>query len=203
MNNKQGTLEYFDKSKKSTLEKLYKPDRSKKGDVDIDAIPVIDAINSKDNYYTTSSCSGRISLFQEALSGRKDHSGWIFVKHDCVTENEILDGMSKISKDSSETVWFRQEAPIFHIACRTNEDAKKILEICRDLGLKHSGIIGQSKRSIVEVIFNDKIDVPIAADGEKFVENKFIKFLIKNANDKFSKNTKLLKKFEKEIVKQL
>jgi len=184
------------------LDKLYKPDRSKKGDVDKDAIPIIDAINSKDNYYTTSSCSGRISLFQEATTGRKDHSKWLFVKHDYVTENEIFNGLSKIS-DSSETVWFRQEAPIFHVACKTNEDAIKLLELCRDMGFKHSGIIGQSKRSVVEIIFNDKIDVPVAANGEKFVDNKFIKFLIKKSNSKFEKNSKLLKKFVKEIVKKL
>lgn len=193
-------MDYFDQTKKATLEKLYKPDNSSKGEVDEEAKPIIEIINSKKDYYTTSSCSGRINLFFEADSGRKDESGWLFVKHGIVTLDEIKLGLNKIPK---ETIWFRQEAPIFHVACRTPDDAKKLLELCRDLGLKHSGIIGQGKRYVVEIIFNDKMDVPITAAGELFVDEKFLKFLIEKANNKFKENQKLLKKFEKKILKEL
>lgn len=194
-------METFDHTKKMMLEKLYKPDKSFKGDVDIEAIPVIEAFNSKKYYYTTSSCSGRISLFFEAESGRKDESGWHFVEHRVVEVKEIMDSLKDFPKES---LWFRQEAPIFHVACRNEEYAKKLLELCRDLGFKHSGIIGtSSKRVIVEIIFNNKMDVPIASDGELFVNEKFIKFLVRKANIRFKKNQKLLKKFEKEIIKKL
>jgi len=189
----------FDHTKKMMLEKLYKPDKSWKGDVDEEAIPIIEAVNSKEDFYTTSSCSGRISLFFEAESGRKDESGWLFVKHRTVDFEELKDTLKKLPQ---ETIWFRQEAPIFHIACRTLEHAKQLLELCRDVGCKHSGIIGYSKRFIVEVIFNPKMDVPIAKEGELFVEEKFLKFLVKQANDKFRKNQKTLKKFE-EAAKNL
>lgn len=193
-------MDYFDRTKRSMLEKLYKPDKSFKGDVDEEAIPIIEAINSTKDYYTTSSCSGRINLFCEADSGRKDESSWLFVKHREVKFDEIKEALNNIP---NETVWFRQEAPIFHVACRSNDDAKKLLELCRDVGLKHSGIIGQSKRLVVEIIFNDKIDVPITAAGELFVEDRFLRFLIRKANSKFSKNQKLLRKFEKKIIKKL
>ncbi|MCF7866087.1 hypothetical protein K9L67_00600 [Candidatus Woesearchaeota archaeon] len=194
-------MDAFDHTKKMMLEKLYKPDKSFKGDVDLEAIPIIEAVNAKDDFYTTSSCSGRISLFFEAESGRKDESGWLFVEHRVVTDVEILYALKSVS---SESLWFRQEAPIFHIACRDNFCAKKLLVVCRDLGLKHSGIIAESnKRVMVEIIFNNKIDVPVASNGELFVDEKFIKFLVKQANDRFKKNQKLLKKFEKDIIKKL
>jgi len=191
-------MEYFDASKRTMLEKLYKPDRSFKGNVDEEAIPIIEALNAKENYYTTSSCSGRISLFYEAESCRKDESGWLFVKHGTVKIEELKDSLASLPQ---ETVWFRQETPIFHIACRTDDDAKKLLELCRDLGFKHSGIIGKSKRVMVEVIFNNKMDVPISGGGVLFVNEKFIKFLLKKANVRFKKNQTLLKKFEKNIKK--
>ena len=193
-------MDYFTSTKKSTLEKLYKPDKSWKGDVDKEAIPVIEAFNSKENYYTTSSCSGRISLFYEAASGRKDESGWLFVEHRIVKPEEILNALKDLPQES---VWFRQEAPIFHVACKTDDDAKKLLELCRDLGFKHSGIIGQGRRIMVEIIFNNKMDVPVSSDGELFVEEKFIKFLVRQANERFEKNQKLLKRFEKEIKNHL
>jgi len=193
-------MEYFDASKRTMLEKLYKPDRSFKGNVDEEAIPTIEAFNAKENYYTTSSCSGRISLFCEAESGRKDESGWLFVKHGTVKIEELKNPLASLPQ---ETVWFRQETPIFHIACRTDEGAKKLLELCRDLGFKHSGIIGKSKRVMVEIIFNNKMDVPISGGGVLFVNEKFIKFLLKKANARFKKNQKLLKKLEKSVNKKL
>lgn len=192
-------MEYFDASKRTMLEKLYKPDKSFKGTVDEEAIPIIDAFNAKENYYTTSSCSGRISLFYEAESGRKDESGWLFVKHGTTKIEELKEAL--VLPLPQETVWFRQETPIFHVACRTDADAKKLLELCRNLGFKHSGIIGASRRVMVEIYFNNKMDVPISGGGVLFVNEKFVKFLLKKANARFKKNQKLLKKFEKGINK--
>lgn len=194
-------MKTFDHTKKMMLEKLYKPDRSFKGDVDVAAIPVIEAFNSKDNYYTTSSCSGRISVFFEADSGRKDESGWLFVEHRTVEFEEIFSSLNELPQES---VWFRQESPIFHVACRDEPYAKQLLELCRDIGLKHSGIIGTStKRVIVEIIFNNKMDVPIASDGMLFVDEKFVKFIVKKANSRFKKNQVLLRKLEREIIRKL
>lgn len=192
-------MDAFDNSKKIVLSKLYKPDKSKKGNVDIDAIPIIDAFNDKLDYYTTSSCGGRINLFYEDDSRRKDKSGWHFAKHDVVASEEIYSALDTLPDCS---VWFRQESPIFHVACRNDSAAKRLLELCRDLGFKHSGIIGKNNRRVmVEIVFNDKIDVPIASGGELFVDKRFVDFLVKTANDKFLRNKSLLKKFLKEIKK--
>jgi len=52
---------------------LSRDDFSKKGSVDKKIIPLIDKINSKDEYYTTSSCSGRIMLMADGKT-KKDAS---------------------------------------------------------------------------------------------------------------------------------
>ncbi len=193
-------MEYFDRSKRSVLEKLFKPDKSRKGGVDELAVPVISVLNQKKDFYTTSSCSGRISLFREAVSGKKHESGWLFVKHGVVSLDELKGALVNLPLES---IWFRCEAPIFHIACRDLDAANRLLVVCRSMGFKRAGIVGNGRRKLVEVIFNDKMDVPVASGGVLFVDEKFLSFLIKKANVKFRKNVSLLKKFEKEIKKNL
>ncbi|MGV8169297.1 MAG: tRNA wybutosine-synthesizing 3 family protein [Candidatus Nanoarchaeia archaeon] len=191
-------MDYFDETKKSMLEKLYKPDKSFKGNVDEDAIPIIEILNKKNDYYTTSSCSGRISLFYESASGKKNEAGWTFVKHGFVETKEILSALKEIP---DETLWFKMETPIFHVACRTQEAADKLLEVCRTLGFKRAGITSSGRRIMIEIIFNDKMEVPVASNKKLFIEEKFIDFLVEKANQKMEKNNDLLKKFEKELKK--
>lgn len=191
-------MDYFDESKKVMLEKLYKPDKSFKGNVDEDAIHIIDEINSKKDFYTTSSCSGRISLFYESLSGKKQDAGWTYVKHGLSSKKEILDALKELPE---ETLWFKMETPIFHVACRTDDDAKRLLDMCMKLGFKRSGITSSGKRTMVEIIFNDKMEVPVSMNKTLFVDEKFIGFLVEKANQKMEKNNELLRKFEKELKK--
>lgn len=187
---------YFDKSKLSMAENLLKQDKSRKGDVDIDAMPIIEAFNKSKDYYTTSSCSGRISLFREAKSKKKYDSGWLFVKHGLVTKDEIMGSLVTVPLD---VVWFRQEAPIFHIACRDDVAANNLLNLCRDLGFKHSGIIGLGRRIMVEIIFNEKFDCPISENNLLLVSSNHLDLLISKANEKMVRNNLLLKKFATEI----
>ena len=55
----------FEKQKASCLSQV---DLSKKGSIDDQIMALVQYINAKDNYFTTSSCSGRISVFSEVTS---------------------------------------------------------------------------------------------------------------------------------------
>ena len=52
----------FEKQKVACLSQV---DLSKKGSIDNQIMDLVQYINSKENYFTTSSCSGRISVFSE------------------------------------------------------------------------------------------------------------------------------------------
>ena len=52
----------FEKQKVACLSQV---DLSKKGSIDDQIMELVQFINSKENYFTTSSCSGRISVFSE------------------------------------------------------------------------------------------------------------------------------------------
>ena len=51
----------FEQQKKTVLSKL---DKSKKGSIDKGILKLVNTINKNSNYYTTSTCSGRIILLE-------------------------------------------------------------------------------------------------------------------------------------------
>ena len=57
----------FDKQKESALSGI---DLSRKGSVDSSIVELVEFINKQNNYFTTSSCSGRIILFQNHTNVR-------------------------------------------------------------------------------------------------------------------------------------
>jgi len=193
----------FDLQKRLCLEKLYKPDKSRKGDVDKPIISLIDYLNSLKDYYTTSSCSGRIYLLTE--SDKKPEVKWLYVSHEVVLLKDILDALSEenLKDHPKDRIWLRQENLILHVACRTLEDANSILKIARDIGLRRSGIIADSKIIIVEICSTEKMDVPVAEKGELLVSESYIRLITRIANQKFLKGRQKLERLEQEIKGKL
>jgi len=66
----------FLKQKSDFLKKI---DKSKKKTIDKEIIPLIKSINKKPNYYTTSSCSGRIVVLKKGLQ-KKRGTKWLSIK---------------------------------------------------------------------------------------------------------------------------
>lgn len=79
------------------------PDASPKGSIDVHILPLINRLNLHDRVFTTSSCSGRVSVFLEGLKkntkpgysegdtvgkagigGKGEGGKWLFVSHDPV-----------------------------------------------------------------------------------------------------------------------
>jgi len=177
----------FDNDKKTFLSKI---DKSKKGSIDPVILPLIEKINSLDDYYSTSSCSGRIVLLKESESGRKDKAKWLFVSHDKVDSDKLIYKINKLP--DKKNIWFKFEPPIIHISCRNIDAAQKLLDIARPL-FKLSGIISTSK-NIVEIRGTDRIDTPI-----KDISDNHIRVLVEISNKKLEKTRKKLKDMGKEL----
>lgn len=177
-------MDKFDKQKKDVLARI---DKSVKGSVDKEIKPLVELINSLPDYFTTSSCSGRILLIEISPSGRKDEANWLFLKHSKVNFKEIKKGLEKIS---SKQVWLRQESMIIHICCRELEAAKKMLLLCHDGGLKRAGIIAIGKKKImVEAFGTDRLDTVVALGGKVVVDDNYLKILVREANLKMEQNS--------------
>ena len=75
--------------KKLKKDFLSKKDKSKAGKIDKDIKKLVDMINSFSNYYTTSSCSGRIILLTIPKSGKKNEVKWLFTSHNKINFNDL------------------------------------------------------------------------------------------------------------------
>ncbi|MBI2558855.1 hypothetical protein HYW20_06030 [Candidatus Woesearchaeota archaeon] len=192
----------FDHFAKEKSDFLRKKDKSRKGRIDKGIIKIISTLNSKNDYYTTSSCAGRIVLL-EIKSRKKDECRWIFIKHDEVTFNEINNSLkkynnniknNKTNKKIENQIWLKQQPVILHVACRNLDAARKLLDASRKI-FKHSGMIGVTdKKATIEIIGNERIETVIA-DNNFAADEKYFKNLIKYANKNFVENKSKIGKF--------
>jgi len=187
----------FDKQKQTNLKKF---ELAKERNLaDKDAIPLCDFINSLDNFYTTSSCAGRIVIMKS--EGKKEPQCFIEKWHREVLFDEVKETLSKSNSDP--LVWLKQEGAIFHIICRTLADAEKLVVLARNLGWKRTGIqVVKKERVIVEIISTEHMDVPLIDKGKKLVENfdDYLKFLVNLTNKKHRKARAELENLKKEIM---
>jgi len=186
----------FEKEKKGCLSKI---DKSKKGSIDRKIKELVDLINSLKDYYTTSSCSGRILLIKRPKSGKKCDVDFLFESHKKVSFEEIKACLKNIPE---QDLWFRQESMILHAACRTIENAQKILDLSTLAGFKHSGIITTRKKIVVEIIGSEQFDTIIAKHGRVFASDDHLSLLVDEANKKLDINSRKIKKFY-DLIKSL
>ena len=172
----------FDSDKRTFLAKQ---DKSVKGSIDHQIKKLCSRINKKQDFYTTSSCAGRIVLISIPESGKKHESEWLFVSHDLTQPDDIKEKLRTIPDDA---VWLRYEPFIIHVACRTAEDAAKLLKTLHELGVKRSGIISLSSKIVVEIIGTEHIEALISEKGRMLVSDDYIAALVHSANQKLERN---------------
>jgi len=196
----------FTNEKNTFLAKL---DKSKKGSIDERAIPLITTINKKDNYYTTSSCSGRVYLWSG--TGKKNETQWIKVSHDPIKVDFLkldnihshdpikvdflkLDNIQS-SQESEQIIWLRLEAFIMHIACKDINAANQLLEQVHPI-FKKSCILTASNKIIVEIRGSEFIEMPIYKDNFLIFSGD-LNWLTDLINQKLQKIWLGIDKFEK------
>ena len=187
----------FNQSKESHEFKINNLDKSKKGDVDKLVIPLIEKINSFDDYFTTSSCSGRIMIIKP--SEVKKDVEWLFYSHETVDSEELIRKIHGFANKNKEQLWFKIEGFILHIACRDMESADKLLKLVKRVGLKRSGIISTSHKIMVEIISSETLETPISKNNDLLVEDNYLAFLIDEANAKLKRTHNRIKKLEGEV----
>jgi tRNA wybutosine-synthesizing protein 3 len=184
----------FDNEKKNCLDKLVTLDNSKKGTMDIEIAPLVNLINKHPNFYTTSSCAGRIMVLSPSFSGKKFETKWLFQSHSLISYEDIGFLLNDPPKDD---VWFRMESPILHIASRDMESADWLLKKANDSGFRRSGLLSFANRIIAEIFIPERIDAPLSSKGKRLAEERYVKFLIRSANQRLKRSRQRLKKMEK------
>ncbi|MGB9674774.1 MAG: tRNA-wybutosine modification methyltransferase TYW3 [Nanopusillaceae archaeon] len=189
-------MDNFDKLKKYHVEKL--KDAMKNFLADQPIYYLLNYINSLNDFFTTSSCSGRIILIKIPKSGKKNEAKFLFKSHYPVDFYYIWFKLKDVYKIYEEKIYFKQEPFILHVAARNLDRGYEILEYARKAGFKHSGIFLISKdRIMVEIIGNEKIETLVAKNRELLVDEKYFFKLVEEANDKLKKVKTNIEKFYK------
>ena len=204
----------FEERKKTILGNLAAEscDRSPKGTVDEEALPVMEWLNAHPSFVTTSSCSGRMSIFVDDSDGGDGPKGWLMVSHEpplspgdfyeSIKDSIFLDLSDIMSPTHLASLKF--EPFVLHVEAATLEAAQRLLHMAQTSGFRNSGISigGRSKRWIVAVRSTLKLDLPLASYDRsmgKFrllLDRPYIDLVILPlVRQKFALNTAMIERF--------
>jgi tRNA wybutosine-synthesizing protein 3 len=186
-------MDRFDREKLDVLKKLKECDKSKIGQVDKEVKNLIDFLNKSKDFYTTSSCSGRILLIELSEDNRKDKAKWLFISHDRVSFRDLLKTLKKYK--SKREFWFKQEPLILHVCARNLKEAEKLMTLAIYSGFKKASIIALSRRVIVEIRGTDYISCLIGKNKKILVDENYLKELLNLANKKLKRNLEKKERF--------
>lgn len=177
----------WEEYKKLRLVEFEKEKEEKK--VDEDIIPLLEDINSIECYVTLSSCSGRIAVLDLEGFGKKLNSRFLGKWHRAVSFEEVLES----AKNCKRQGWLIQFPPIIHVACKDIISAENLLKVANNAGFRRSGVI--SLRSlVVEIASLERIETPIAIDGNLLVDESYLRTVVELANSKLERGKKKLEK---------
>jgi len=126
----------YEEQKKKALERLHIMG------ADEEVVEILEALNRLDDFYTTSSCSGRVALICIPEIGAKREAEFIGKWHRAVTKEEVAEAIKAPKKGD---LWLISQSPILHVSCRGLEKARALLRVAIESGFKYSGIKAISK----------------------------------------------------------
>lgn len=202
------------------------PDLSPKGFIDVQILPLISRLNVHQDVVTTSSCSGRVSVFVEGakdtsprVGGKGDGGRWLFVDHDPVDiagmgDSQIAEkvvgraaaaGLCDVGA-ATRFVHFKFETMILHILARDLATAQKILSTALSAGFRESGVMNSTQSPMVAIRSNglalDAIIGVLDADTgniQKLVSDEYIAMLVRVGNMRFQENDRRIEKLTRNL----
>ncbi len=183
----------FQQAKK---EQLSKSDKSSIGSWDSKIKELCNKINKKKNYYTTSSCGGRVVLLK--YSDVKQENAFLFRTHEKISFKELKKTLEDIGKKYQGLVEFQQTSCILHVACLNLSDAQSLVNKAKESGWKRSGIMG-GKRNMVELHSTESMSFPIMDKEKILVNDDFLKLIVIQADEKLERVWKKINRLKEMI----
>lgn len=123
---------------------------------------------------------------------KKEHAV-LFASHECLSLIQLHEVLGMIH--SPHDVWFRQESFILHVTCADLTAAQRLLQACNLAGLKRAGITALGERIQMEILGTEYMETLFYKRGECLVEDRYLKLLLEEANQKMKKNKERLSRF--------
>ncbi|CAD7683021.1 unnamed protein product [Nyctereutes procyonoides] len=174
---------------------LGRADLSRKGSVDEGAAGLVQLLNGREQYFTTSSCAGRIVLLDGGINGfevQKQNCCWLLVTHKPCVKDDVIAALKKANGDAI----LKFEPLVLHVQCRQLQDAQILHSVAVDSGFRNSGItVGKRGKTMLAVRSTHGLEVPLSHKGKLMVTEEYIDFLLKVANQKMEENKKRIERF--------
>jgi tRNA wybutosine-synthesizing protein 3 len=186
--------EFLD-GKKKALKKLEKALEENK--VDEEILPIIDRINISNEYYTSSSCAGRILLLEIPRIGDKKNARFLGKWHSKVNLEEITTS----AKDARNgTIWLLAQSPIIHVVADSYESADRMVKTANASGFKNSSIKSPvGKKILVEICSTERLDTPIGRNGSLLCDERHLQLLVEISNEVIEKSKDKLMRFQQKL----
>ncbi|XP_019734640.1 tRNA wybutosine-synthesizing protein 3 homolog isoform X4 [Hippocampus comes] len=152
-----------------------------------------------EEYFTTSSCSGRITVIDTAPEScvvQKKNLVWLFVSHSKCKVDDVMSALDS----SCGTAVLKFEPFVLHLQCRTLEDAHLMLSAAVQSGFRNSGLtLSKTGKIIMAVRCTHSLEVPLGNQGKLLVSHEYVDFLIGIANQKMEENLRRIERFYQSI----
>ncbi|CAM0906040.1 unnamed protein product [Alopecurus aequalis] len=185
------------------------PDKSPKGGVDVHIALLLDVLNSHADLFTTSSCSGRISVLAQPSPKSQTSDpkpkkkarggGWVYISHDPADPDAVVEllfnGTGGGEKGAGDELVFRFEPMIVAVECRDVSAAASLVAAAIHAGFRESGITSLQRRAMVAIRSSIRMEVPLGLTDELVVSPEYIRYLVSIANSKMEANKKRMDGF--------
>ncbi|XP_066294216.1 tRNA wybutosine-synthesizing protein 3 homolog [Branchiostoma lanceolatum] len=167
-------------------------DLSRKGSIDDPIVELVNFINGQEFLFTTSSCSGRISVFAEKHKEKKKGCDWLLMSH---TQAEAQSVMTALCDHTGSAV-FKFEPFVLHAQCRTIQDARLMHQAAVQAGFRNSGIsLGNKGKVMMAIRSTHTLEAPLSDHGRMLVDEDYISYLVAAANGKLEENESRVQRF--------
>ena len=191
----------FDNSKKQALAKK---DKSNKKSLDEKIKKLCEKLNKNKNYFTTSSCSGRIVLIID--EEKKKPNLFLFRSHNKITFNKLKNIIHHIINNKklrnelkNKIIYFKQEPCLLVVSCRDRESQSDLFNKAKNNGWKKSGILSLNKKLLIELMSTESISFPIINRGKLIAGDFLLKTVIRKANLNLERGWNKIRRLEKLI----
>lgn len=193
-------LSIFQQQKQSTLTRK---DLSLKGSIDEPIRSLVDVINASPHYYTTSTCSGRVTLIEKP-HGRpncKNGNRFILSSHQIDEVKNLsaaIRAQLELAANSSHTcLWLKFEPFILHVQCLDLDRAQALLAAVLSAGCRNSGLtLGKPDKFMVAVRCASSMEVPLSCGSEFQLDSKYLDFLCLESERRLTDNLERLARLE-------
>lgn len=168
--------------------------------VDTNILSVLHHLNALENYYTSSSCAGRIVLLELPSIGDKQHAQFLGKWHHQITVEDVTIAAKKAKRG---LIWLLAQSPILHVGATTDVAASHLVKLANSCGFKHSTLKSTGQKFMVEICSTERLDAPVGNNGTLFCHEEYLNLLVTIANEVMVRSQQKVERFEQKLHKRL